>query len=232
MRVLGLVPARAGSKGIPSKNLRALGGRPLLEYTARAALASSRLTRVILTTDDETIAAVGRRLGLEVPFMRPSEMAADETPMVDVVRHAIDWLEGRGETFEAVCVLQPTSPFRRSRDIDDCIDLLERLGADAVVSILPVPPEYNPHWTYFLSGDGFLRLSTGETAPITRRQDLPAAYHRDGAVYVTRCGIIRSDGSLFGRRVAGHLGDPTRYVNLNEPDDWLRAEEMLRTGGA
>ena len=221
------MPARGGSRGIPRKNARLLAGRPLLAYTADAASAARRLDRVILSTDDEEIAEIGRRCGLEVPFMRPPELARDETPALDVVRHALDWLESRGEEFDAVCLLQPTSPLRRAEDIDACIELCERTGADAVVTIALVPPEHNPHWVYFREADGALRLATGESVPIPRRQDLPPAFHREGSVYVTRAEVLRRENSLYGRRLVGHPVDGARSVNLDTPADWDRAEAML-----
>ena len=226
MRVLGVVPARGGSKGIPRKNVRLLAGRPLLAWTAEAALAARRLARVVLTTDDEEIAEVGRRCGLEVPFLRPAELALDDTPTLPVLQHAVAELERAGDRFDAVCLLQPTSPLRRAGDIDGCIDLLETSGLDAVVSVLPVPPEHNPHWVYFRDGEGLLRLATGEDQPIPRRQELPPAFHRDGAVYVTRRDVLMNGNSLFGRRLGGYLAD-SRSVNLDTPADWERAERLF-----
>jgi CMP-N-acetylneuraminic acid synthetase len=229
--VVGLVPARGGSKGIPRKNIRLLAGRPLLAYTAEAASQARRLERVILSTEDDEIADVGRRCGLEVPFRRPPEFALDETPTLAVVRHALDWLEESGAVFDAVCLLQPTNPLRQASDIDACIELCERSGADAVVTILPVPPEHNPHWVYFRLTEGELRLATGEESPIPRRQDLPPAFHRDGSIYVTRCDVVRSQNSLYGRRLVGYPIDPSRSVNLDTPEDWERAEARLVSAG-
>ena len=233
MKTLGLVPARGGSKGIPRKNLRTLAGRPLLEYTARAALAAVSLSRVVLSTDDEAIADAGHALGLSVPFLRPPELAEDDTPTLPVVQHALRWLERHGETYDAVCLLQPTSPFRTARTIDGCVGLLESSGADAVISVVPVPPEHNPHWVYFRSEEGLLRLATGEASPIPRRQALPAAWCRDGAVYVTRAAVVRG-GSLYGDRVAGWISEEEDVVNLDEMDDWKRAEAIAagRAAGA
>jgi CMP-N,N'-diacetyllegionaminic acid synthase len=228
MRVLGLIPARGGSKGIPGKNVRLLGGRPLLAWTAEAALASRRLSRVVLSTDDEGIAEAGRRCGLEVPFLRPAGLARDDTPTLPVVRHALETLEPAGHRFDAVCLLQPTSPFRRAGDIDACIAMLEERGLDAVVSVLPVPAEHNPCWVYFEDGAGLLRLATGEEQPIPRRQELPPAFHRDGSVYVTRRDVVMSGlgGSLYGRRLGGYVM-PDPGVNLDTPDDWERAERRI-----
>jgi CMP-N,N'-diacetyllegionaminic acid synthase len=227
MTVLAIIPARGGSKGIPRKNVRLLGGKPLLAYTAEAALAARSLERIILSTEDEEIAAVGRACGLEVPFLRPPELAQDTTPTLPVLQHAVAWLEQRGARFDAVCLLQPTNPFRRPEDIDGCIRLLETSQADSVISVLPVPDSYNPYWVYLLASDGILRLSTGEAAPIPRRQELPAAYHRDGAVYVTRRDVLVEGGTLYGARVVGYPMDPARSVNLDSPEDWLEAERLL-----
>ncbi|MCM3874396.1 MAG: acylneuraminate cytidylyltransferase family protein [Pyrinomonadaceae bacterium] len=227
MKVLGLIPARSGSKGVPGKNTRMLCGKPLLQYTAEAALDARLLSRLILSTESEEIAAVGRSCGLEVPFMRPLELAEDDTPMLPVVQHALRWIESQGERFDAVCLLQPTNPLRRSEDIDACIELLDTTGADAVVTIKAVPPEHNPHWVYFQNGSDFLRLSTGEDAPVSRRQDLPPAFHREGSVYVTRRDVLMETNSLYGKRLAGHLIEAESTVNIDSLQDWTRAEKLL-----
>lgn len=227
MRVLGLIPARGGSKGVRRKNIKLLCGKPLLYYTAKAALASRKLARVVLSTEDEEIARVGRECGLEVPFFRPVELAQDDTPTLPVAQHAVRWMEENNERFDALCLLQPTNPMRRDADIDTCIDLLERTNADAVATVLPVPAEYNPHWVYFQDGDGFLRLSTGEAEPIPRRQELPAAYHREGSVYVVRRDVLMVGGSFYGARFAGYEISSERSVNIDSPEDWERAERLL-----
>ena len=121
LRVLGIIPARGGSKGIPRKNIRRLAGKPLLQYSAQAALGARRLARTILSTEDPEIAEVGRTCGLEVPFLRPPELARDDTPTLPVLQHAVRTLEAAGDHYDAVCLLQPTNPFRQSHDIDACI---------------------------------------------------------------------------------------------------------------
>jgi CMP-N,N'-diacetyllegionaminic acid synthase len=227
MRVLGLIPARGGSKGVPRKNIKLLGGKPLLQYTAEAALAANGLSQVILSTDDEEIAEIGRQCGLDVPFMRPPELAEDETPTLPVVQHAVRWMETRGHHFDAVCLLQPTNPFRQAYDVDGCIDLFERSGADSVVSMLPVPLEYNPHWVYFRDQEGWCSLSTGEQTPIPRRQSLPPAFHREGSVYVTRRDVLIEQNSLYGQRVQGYLLESLSRINIDTLHDWTAAEAVL-----
>jgi CMP-N-acetylneuraminic acid synthetase len=232
MRVLGLIPARGGSKGVPRKNIKSLYGRPLLAYTAEAALAARRLSRVILSTEDEEIAEVGRSCGLEVPFLRPIELARDETPMLPVAQHAVRLLEERGDHFDAICLLQPTNPLRSPDDIDACIELLESGGGDAVVTTLRVPDEYNPHWVYFPDSQGWLRLSAGEDSPIPRRQELPPAFHREGSVYVTRRETLMERNSFYGARLLGYEMNPNRSVNIDTVEDWRRAERLIAGAGS
>lgn len=227
MRVLGIIPARGGSKGVPRKNIRPLCGKPLLAYSIESAAKAKLLTRTILSTEDPEIAEVGRQLGVDVPFLRPSELAEDASPTFDVVRHAMATLENEGDRYDAVCILQPTNPLRRCEDIDNCIVVLASTGADSVISVLPVPKTYNPHWVYWKSGDGKMVLAAGENEPITRRQDLPPAFHRDGSVYVTRRSVLLERGSLYGLDTRGYEVDPDYSVNIDTLDDWKYAESLL-----
>jgi CMP-N-acetylneuraminic acid synthetase len=227
LQTLIVIPARGQSKGIPRKNVRQIGGRPLLQYTAETALAVTRAASVVLTTDDEEIATIGRQCGLRVPFLRPAELARDDTPTLPVVQHAVHWLERAGERYDAICLLQPTCPLRRPEDVDACIELLESSRADAVVTVLPVPWRHNPHWVYFRAPNGALRLSTGEAEPIPRRQSLPPAYHRAGSVYVTRRDVVMDGNSLYGRDLRGLVIDEQDFVDLDTADDWARAEQLI-----
>src|SRR2546430_8741746 len=138
MRILGIVTARGGSKAIPHKNITPVSGKPLLAYTAEAALASKKLARAVLSTDDEGIAAVGRAWGLETPFLRPPELAKDDTPTVPVLQDVVRRLEAAGDRYDAVFLLQPTNPLRLVSDIDGAIELLEETGADSVISFSDV----------------------------------------------------------------------------------------------
>ena len=227
MKVLGLIPARGGSKGVPRKNIKLLGGRPLLQYTAESALAARRLTKVVLSTEDKEIAAVARACGLQVPFMRPVSLASDDTPTLLVVQHALRWFDDLGEHYDAVCILQPTSPFRPTGMIDACIEMFENRNADSVFTVLPVPAEYNPHWVFFRNNDESLRLSTGEMNPIARRQLLPPAFYREGSVSVTATKVVLEQNSLFGRRVYGFLANPSESVNIDTLADWAAAERVI-----
>lgn len=228
MKVLGIIPARGGSKGVPRKNIRLLHGKPLLAYTVEAAKNAGRLTRIILSTEDEEIAEVGLKYGVDVPFMRPNELAQDTTPTLPVIWHAVETLEAAGEIYDAICLLQPTNPLRRAEDIDNCIELFEQTGADSVVSIMPVPHEYNPKWVYWKNADGKMILTTGETEPIPRRQDLPPAFHREGSVYVTRKTVLFGAGNLYGVNVQGYEIEPEYSANVDTLEDWNEVEQRLQ----
>ena len=198
MNVLGVIPARGGSKGIPNKNLALLCGRPLLAYTADAVKASTRLTRTIVSTDDERIAECATSLGLEVPFMRPAAIAADEALMLPVLQHALEAMGANGFETDIVVLLQPTSPLRRAEHIDAAIDWLQRTAVDSVVSVVEVPHQFNPLSVMRIE-DGLLKpFLDGPT--VTRRQDKPKVFARNGpAVLAVRASVVAS-GSLYGDR--------------------------------
>lgn len=226
MKILGLIPARGGSKGIPGKNIKPLGVKPLLQYTFEAAEASKLLTKIILSTDDEEIFKTAKKIGLKVPFLRPEELAQDNTPSLDVILHALNFFEEKGEKFDAVCLLQPTTPFRKEGLIDSAITKFLEGDFDSLVTVREVPAEYNPHWV-FEEKNGGLKIATGESEIISRRQDLPKAYHRDGAIYLTKTKILQEEKSLLGKKI-GFLdttGDP--FVNIDMPEDWKEAERIL-----
>jgi len=232
MRILGLVPARGGSKGVPRKNVRELGGKPLIAHSIDTARNATRIDRIVVSTEDEEIAAVSRSLGAEVPFVRPESLAQDDTPMLPVVVHALEAIIADGWAPDAVCLLQPTFPFRRPEDIDACIDALSARRADCVISVHRVPHQFNPHWVYFEQPNGTLRLATGEPEPIPSRQALPPAFHRSGAIYVSRAAVIREHGSLYGDRVVGYETPAEYSCNIDTIEDWRRAEAQIATQGS
>ena len=226
MKILGIIPARGGSKGIPGKNIKKLAGKPLLAYTWESAKKSKLLSRVILTSDSEEIIKVAKDLGVEVPFQRPEALALDNTPTLEVVRHAVKHFLSRGEEFEAICLLQPTSPVRGQGLIDTAIEKFVSGDYDSVISVREVPAEFNPHWI-FEEEDGHLRISTGEKEIIPRRQDLPEAFFRDGAVYLVKVGVLLEQNSLYGEKI-GYIKSSGPYVNLDVPEDWDEAEILFK----
>jgi CMP-N,N'-diacetyllegionaminic acid synthase len=227
MRILGIIPARGGSKGVPGKNIKKLGEKSILAYTAESAFNSNFITKTLLSTDDVAIAEEGKRLGLEVPFLRPAELAQDNSPTLPVLNHALSFYKDLGEEFDAVCLLQPTSPFRPKGFIDRAISKFIESEADSLVSVLEVPDHLNPHWTFLPSEEGFLKIATGDKKLITRRQELPKAYYRDGSLYLTKSSVIRS-GSLYGESLSYLLNDPDYYVNIDTLEDWEKAENWIK----
>ena len=194
--VLGLIPARGGSSGIPRKNIIPMAGRPLLSYTCEAALGSRVLSRVVLSTDDEEIAGVGRHCGVEVPFLRPADLARDDTPSVRVAQHALDWLREReGWEADVLVLLQPTSPLRLSHHIDEALDRMVDGEAETVVSVVPVPHRYHPY-AIMSARNGYLEDFWQTPLPFDRfrRQNLPTFYARNGP-------------AIPGHADAGHSGE-------------------------
>jgi len=225
MRVLGVIPARGGSKGIPDKNLAPVCGRPLLAYTADAVRESTRLTRTIVSTDDERIAACARSLGLEVPFMRPASLAGDDVAMVPVLQHAVDALTTLGFEADMVVLLQPTSPLRRGTHIDAAVDWLQRTRGDSVVSVVEVPHQFNP--TSVLRLDGGLLRPFLDGPTITRRQDKPRVYARNGPAVVAVHTRVLMAGSLYGNETWPLVMSAEDSLDIDTPWDMKLVESAL-----
>lgn len=227
MKILGIIPARGGSKGIPGKNIKLLGEKPLLQYTFDSAKASNLLTRVILSSESAEIIEIANRIKLEVPFTRPSKLADDSASSLDVVKHALSYFKERNESFDAVCLLQPTTPFREQELIDMAISKFIKDDFDALISVREVPKKYNPHWT-FTNENGLLKIATGERVIISRRQELPKAFHRDGAIYITKSSVIFESNSLYGNKIGFIDTTGAPDINLDQPEDWIEAESFLQ----
>ena len=221
MRVLGVIPARGGSKGVKDKNIRLLHGKPLLGWTARAALPSD-LTDLILSTDSEQIASVGREWKIEVPFIRPPELAADDSKSIDVMQHALTALQSQGRRYDAVMMLQPTTPFRNTNDINACIALLQETQADSVISVEEVEA-YHPARMKFMERGFLVDPPFQETYENQPRQELAPMFIRNGAIYLTLSSVIMY-GSFKGRRCAGYVMPHSRSVNIDSLEDFEYAE--------
>jgi len=225
MRVLGIIPARGGSKGVPGKNTRPLGGKPLIAYAALSAKQSTLLSAVIVTTNSEDIATIARACGADVPFIRPSHLAQDDTPTLPVIQHAVNWFEQTGVLFDAVCLLQPTYPFRTPGFMDACIEKFRAESADTLISVIPVPHQFNPHWVFEKDDSGFLKIATGESTIIPQRQQLPEAFIRDGNIYIVSTEVLMQQNTLYGKNISYQVSDAAWYVNIDTPADWAIAEE-------
>lgn len=217
MRTLAIVPARAGSKGVQGKNRRDFMGRPLAAWAMM--VGQDTCHEVVVTSDDPRILEVADGYGVQA-LERPAELAQDETPMVDVVRHA---LACQAEPYDAVVLLQPTQPLRTA---DHVRRALARFGddCDSVVSVVEIPAHYSPEWALRLRGKYLSRFVGGEQP--TRRQDCEPAYYRDGTVYVIRA-ILPGQGELYGRSVP-LVVPASESCTIDDEADWTRAEEMWR----
>lgn len=202
-------------------------GRPLLAYTADAARASRRLARTIVSTDDPKIAEVAIACGLEVPFLRPPELALDMTPSIPVVQHAVRAVEQQGESYDAIFLLQPTNPLRNADDIDGAIELLENTGADSVISFVSVG-EKHPARMKYIDPDGrvidppFAELFEGQP-----RQQLPRLYLREGSVYLMRRDVLMEHNSLKGQDCRAWLMPEERACNIDNSFDLFIAGQLL-----
>lgn len=224
--VLGIVPARSGSKGVPGKNIRPLHGRPLLEYTALAARASGVIDRVVLTTDAPEIADVGRQVGLEVLQLRPAALSADDTPMLPVLQHVVATLAQEGWSPRIVVLLQPTSPLRRPEHIARAVTMLEESDATSVVSVVELPRHMSPDYVMRIQ-DGVLKPFLADGLRITRRQDARPAYVREGTVYAFRPETVERFGDIYGDDCRPLLIPAAESLSIDSPEDWSEAERRL-----
>ena len=225
-RILALVPARGGSKGIPDKNLRPLAGRSLLEYVARAVSESGVIDRAVLSTDSERIQDEGRRIGLEVPFVRPPALAQDDTPMLPVIDHAVEFVTREGWDPEIVLLLQPTSPMRTAHHIRAALEMLRGAGADSVVTVVELPRHLSPDYVMRID-DGRLVPFLPEGSRVTRRQDARPAFVRDGTVYAFWTRTLRETRSIYGSVCRPLVIPAEESVTIDSPGDWEHAEQRI-----
>lgn len=223
-KILGIIPARGGSKGVPRKNLKQLAGKPLLAWTFEAARNSAYLDRIILSSEDDEIINAAKVMGLEVPFVRPVHLAHDNTPGIDPVLHALDYF--KAENYSFVVLLQPTSPLRKAEDIDGAIRLCLETNAPACVSVTQAA--HPPWWTFRLDGQKrLLPCMDAEQMP-KRRQDAPAAYALNGAVYVARCDYLQTAKSFIGPETIGYVMPEERALDIDRELDFVIAEAVIK----
>ena len=221
--VLALVPARGGSKGVPRKNIRLIGGKPMIAWTIEAARKSRYIDRLVLSSDDQAIIDIAVACGCEAPFVRPAELASDQADSISVIRHAIDALP---EQFEYLVLLQPTSPMRRTEDIDGAIERCVKRGAPACVSVCE--PEKSPLWMLRLDADGIVHpLFPSQPIPY-RRQDAPSVFALNGAVYVARTDHLKLGGTFLAPGAIGYQMPKERSFDVDTELDIAIVDFLLR----
>ncbi|MCJ7431995.1 MAG: acylneuraminate cytidylyltransferase family protein [Anaerolineales bacterium] len=226
-KILGLITARGGSKGIPQKNIRDLAGKPLLAWTIEVALSSQCFDKVVVSTDDYRIAKVARDFGADVPFMRPFEMAQDDSSSMDAVLHAVHFLANHENYFpQYIMLLQPTSPLRSSVDIQKAIKIIQDKQADSVVSVTTV--HQHPYWMKTISPDGRLADFSPTERSYTKRQDLPTAYALNGAIYLARREVLLARSSFYGKNTFAYVMPSERSLDIDTPWEFHLAELILK----
>jgi len=220
-RILAVIPARGGSRGVPGKNIRSLLGKPLIAWTIEAAQQSRYLDRIIVSSNDRAIIDVAQRYGCEAPFVRPGELSQDDTPGIDPILHALDQLPG----YDYVLMLQPTSPLRTSEDIDACMELCIKSGASSSVSV--VEPDKSPFWMYQMNVEG--KLSPLIDKPlVTRRQDLPISYALNGALYFAKIDWLKKTRGFIDQNTVGYIMPRERSYDIDTLHDFELCEYLLR----
>lgn len=225
-RILAVVPARGGSKGVPRKNLRPLGGLPLLAYTIRAAIACPLITETVVTTDDPEIQALAVEHGAVAPFLRPAELATDSALAVPTMQHAVLEMERRsGRRYEYVAMLQPTTPLRTTVDLTTALTRLVSEAADGIISVVNVD-NWHPWKMKRFRGDVLIDY---EKPPVENppRQSLPPVFMVNGALYATRRDVLINRSSFQGDRCLGYVMPPERSVNIDGELDFVLAEHLV-----
>ncbi len=233
MKILGIIPARAGSKGIPNKNIVNLAGKPLIAYTIYAAKKSKLITNLLVSTDSKKIAEVAKRYGADVPFLRPKKLAKDKSPMVPVVQHAINFLEKKNkEIFDYIVLLQPTSPLKTTQDIDSAIKMLIKTNADNVYSVTRLTQNtYHPlRIKKIEKNNNVMPFCSQSEVEGVQRQSLPVVYRRNGAIFAFSRDLIMNKNSIFGTPqgdTRAFIMPPERSIDIDSEFDLILAEYII-----
>ena len=226
-KILGVITARGGSKGIPRKNIKKLAGKPLIYYTIKAAKKSKYLTRCIVSTDNKKIFNISKKLGADVPFIRPSKLAQDKSTSLEVAQHALKWLkDNNGEEYDYLMILQPTSPLRIVKDIDKSIKKIVDTKADSVMSMVKID-DFSIKKIKKIENDKIIPWMKDEGKESARRQDLGGVYKRNCAIYLTKVLLIKK-GDLFGKISRPYIMPSERSIDINSLIDFIIAETYLK----
>ena len=228
-KILALIPARGGSKGLPRKNIKPLLGKPLIAWTIEQALNSKYIDRVIVSTDDLEIAEISKKYGAEVPFIRPKELAQDDTPTIDVVFHTLDYFENKGEKFDIVILLQPTSPLRETSDIDRALEMFIN-NEDALSLVSVKENEHPPFWSLKLESN-FLKPLFEEKLFFKRRQELPQSYMPNGAIFIARVDTLKQYKTFYTPKTIAYIMPPEKSIDIDTKFDFLLVESFLQKKG-
>lgn len=227
-RIVAIIPARGGSKGLERKNIRILAGKPMIVYTIEAAQSSKKISDFYVSTEDKEIKNVAKRYGAAV-IERPKELAKDTTPMVDVLKHAVKYMERQGIIIDAVMLLQPTSPVRDTKDIDSAVSEFEKNKCDSLVSMCEV--KCSPYWMKKIEMGKVLSFIKGKKE-YTRRQDLPKVYQLNGSIYITRKNVLLKENKILGKNTIPFLMPEENSIDVDTELDFLTAEAVIKKRNA
>lgn len=223
-RVLAIIPARGGSKGLPGKNIRPLAGKPLIAWTIEAAKSSEYIDKIIVSSDSQEICQIAEQHGAEVPFIRPAELATDHAKGTDVILHAVDWLEQNDEYFDLILVLQPTSPLRTTSDIDGALAHYAETGAKSVVSVCKT--DHHPWWSNTLPANGEM-IDFIPAKAQKNRQELPEYYRLNGAIYLSERSYLNSPSASSGIGTFAYIMDTDQSIDIDSLLDLKLAELLI-----
>lgn len=225
--MLAVIPARSGSKGVPSKNIKELAGKPLIVYTIEAALYSNIFEKVIVSTDSDKIADIAKENGAEIPFMRPKEISGDLVSSDEVVLHAIDFYRQKEIEFDSVCKLQPTSPLRTAEHIKQAYHMFMERKADFVVSVCEC--EHSPMWSGILDGNLSMENFIRDEVKRACRQELPLFYRLNGAIYMGKTSSFYENKSFIGKNGFAYIMEQENSIDIDSQLDFAMAEVILRS---
>ncbi len=225
-RILAVIPARGGSKGLPGKNIRELGGKPLIAWSIEAGRQSRYVDQLVVSTDSKEIAQVAELWGGNAPFLRPADLATDEAKGIDAILHAVHWHLERGESFDLVLVLQPTSPLRTAEDIDRAVELLFEKSASAIVSVCPT--DHHPWWANTLPEDGCMKDFLRPELKNTNRQSLPKFCRLNGAIYLADIPFLEKTNSFITEGTFAYVMATEASVDIDTILDLHLAELLLK----
>jgi N-acylneuraminate cytidylyltransferase/CMP-N,N'-diacetyllegionaminic acid synthase len=228
-KILALIPARGGSKGLPGKNIRTLFGKPLIAWSIEAGLNSKYVDRVVVTTDDQKIASVAKKYGAEIPFMRPKELANDKSSSIDVVLHALDYLKKQGSEFDYIILLEPTSPLRETEDVDKSIEMLvnNRSGAVSIVGVSKVEAAH-PMFDVKINKRGLLEHYMGSFQKYTRRQEIDDLYFFEGTVYISQVKAFIEKRTFYHEKTLPYIVPRWKSIEIDDIFDLVCAEAVKK----
>ena len=225
---LAIIPARGGSKGLPRKNIKPFLGKPLVAWTIEQAKNSKYVDKVVVSTEDKEIAEISRKYGAEVPFLRPEELARDDSPTIDAIIHALNWFEKRGEYFDMVVLLEPTSPLRDVEDIDKCVEILiNNTKAEAIVGVAKLESTH-PEFNVVINEGGFIRKTDGTTNfKVLRRKDLKDIYFFEGSIYISEVGALKQKRTFYHESTLAYVVPKYKSLEVDELCDFICIEALM-----